>query len=177
MTENTNNDSNQVPQNTKQTTSPRRDFLKTGGVVAGAALASQSEWAKPVINSVILPAHAQTSAPATVVDIALGAAPEFSTLVQLLTDAGLVPTLQGDGPFTVFAPTNAAFDAISDTLATLTPAQVETVLLFHVLVGSIGTAADLPATTGTPATVVDGPISAQNGVVFVIDQVLIPAGL
>lgn len=110
------------------------------------------------------------------VDIAVGAAPEFSTLVQLVTDAGLVPTLQGPGPFTVFAPTNAAFEAISDTLASLTPAQVETVLLYHVVNG-VQPASALPTTTGAAATVVDGPISAQNGVVFVIDQVLIPAGL
>jgi uncharacterized surface protein with fasciclin (FAS1) repeats len=152
----------------------RRGFLKTGGVATGAVVLSQTEWAKPVINSVVLPAHAQTSDPATVVDIALGANPEFTTLVSLLTDAGLVPTLQGDGPFTVFAPTNAAFDAISGTLAGLSPAQVEEVLLYHVIIGSIGTAADLPATTGAAATVTGGPLSAQNGVVFIIDQVLLP---
>lgn len=151
----------------------RRKLLKTGGVVAGAALVSQTKWSEPIINSVVIPAHAQMSDPATVVDIALSAAPEFSTLVQLLTNANLVATLQGDGPFTVFAPTNAAFAAIDATLQTLTADQVEAVLLYHVLSG-VQTAADIPSTTGTPANVVGGPIAAQNGVVFIIDQVLLP---
>lgn len=160
--------------NQDQPKSARRGFLKAGGLATGAAVFSQTEWAKPVLNSVMLPAHAQTSDPATVVDIALGAAPEFSTLVQLLTDADLVATLQGAGPFTVFAPTNAAFDAISGTLSGLSQSQVTDVLLYHVIIGSVGTAADLPSTTGAAASVVGGPITAQNGVVFIIDQVLLP---
>ena len=62
---------------------------------------------------------ADTEAPAgnTIVDIAVGN-PDFSTLVELLTTANLVDTLKGDGPFTVFAPTNAAFEALAKQLGT-----------------------------------------------------------
>lgn len=157
---------------TKQNAAKRRSILKGTGIVAGAAFLSQGQWAKPVLNSVMLPAHAQTSATQTIVDIAVGAAPEFSTLVNALTSTGLVPTLQGAGPFTVFAPTNAAFANIAGTVAGLTTAQLESVLLYHVLSGEQPTSA-IPTTSGSPASVLQ-TIQASNGVIYVIDEVLLP---
>ena len=53
---------------------------------------------------------------------------DFDTLEQLVVDNGLAGTLSSDGPFTVFAPTDEAFDAIASVLPTLTPAQVVEVL-------------------------------------------------
>ena len=59
--------------------------------------------------------------------------PAFSTLVGAVVDANLAATLSGAGPFTVFAPTDAAFAAIASTVATLTEPQLATVLTYHVL--------------------------------------------
>jgi len=134
-----------------------------------------------------------------IVDIAVGNG-NFNTLVAALTAADLVETLQGDGPFTVFAPTDAAFAALpAGTLDNLLlPENKETlqsILLYHVVPGQI-MAADVIGTRQNVATVngatvhVDGTtklgvtvngatvgpadIVATNGVVHVIDQVLLP---
>lgn len=87
----------------------------------------------------------------TIVDIAAGN-PEFSTLVALVTKAGLVETLSGAGPFTVFAPTNAAFEAYAaangttvDALSNLDAATLTEVLTYHVVAGQALKAADLSA--------------------------------
>jgi len=58
---------------------------------------------------------------------------DFSILASLLEQQGLTETLSGDGPFTVFAPTNGAFQAAQDTLSGLTPEQTSTALQFHVI--------------------------------------------
>lgn len=58
---------------------------------------------------------------------------DLTTLVSLVADQGLVPTLEGEGPFTLFAPINSGFDAISDVLETLTIEQVTEVLTYHVV--------------------------------------------
>ncbi|KZZ17430.1 hypothetical protein A3750_09470 [Oleiphilus sp. HI0079] len=129
---------------------------------------------------------------------------DFDTLEQLVVDNGLAGTLASDGPFTVFAPTDEAFAAVSSVLSTLTPAQVVEVLQYHVLAGEVlATAAiDIAGGSGdkTVATVngadskialsltgsdlyvntsrVTSPnILATNGVVHVIDKVLIPPSL
>ena len=95
------------------------------------------------------------------------------TLVQLLTDTGLLATVCNAEELTVWAPTDAAFAAISDVLGTLTPEQVEAVLLHHTAPGT-QPATPTPETTITPPNV--GPsVPASNGVVHVIDQVLVPA--
>jgi transforming growth factor-beta-induced protein len=126
--------------------------------------------------------------------------PAFSSLVGAVSGAGLAGTLSGTGPFTVFAPTNSAFDAIASVLPTLTPQQVSTVLTYHV-VGSqvlssqipfgqpvatlagqsitINTAtaplvASITDTTATPAGITAVDVRASNGVIHVIDKVLIP---
>ncbi|MDZ7757589.1 fasciclin domain-containing protein [Rhodohalobacter sp.] len=123
---------------------------------------------------------------------------DLTTLVGLLVDNDLVGTLQGDGPFTVFAPTNAAFEAISDVVSTLTPEQVVEVLTYHVLAANVESGDIVPPQTvtmlneqditidvvndvvtitdaaGGTAEVVVADQVGTNGVVHIIDAVLIP---
>ena len=134
---------------------------------------------------------------ADIVDTAV-AADDFNTLVALVQQAGLVDTLKGEGPFTVFAPTVAAFAAVpAETLAMLQdPAnadQLVAVLTYHVVPGSVMAADVLAAETlttvegsdlavsldGDAAMVGDAMIATtdivtDNGVIHVIDSVLIP---
>ncbi|MBI1253619.1 MAG: fasciclin domain-containing protein [Hyphomonas sp.] len=147
--------------------------------------------AEPVVEEVVV-------APTTIVDVAAGN-PDFSTLVAAITAAGLGETLAGEGPFTVFAPTNAAFAALpAGTLDSLllpeNKDQLTAILTYHVVPGTV-MAADLPATATDVATVngamvsvvaapegatVNGAkitaadVAASNGVIHVIDTVLLP---
>ncbi len=132
----------------------------------------------------------------TIVEVASGN-PDFSTLVAAVEAAGLAETLSGTGPFTVFAPTNAAFEALPagvlDKL--LLPENKETltkVLTYHVVPGKVTsdmvTAGDVATVEGsTIAITTDGgvkingsttvtavDVDASNGVIHVIDSVLIP---
>jgi uncharacterized surface protein with fasciclin (FAS1) repeats len=134
--------------------------------------------------------------PGTIVEIAVGN-PDFSTLVAAVQAAGLVDTLNGDGPFTVFAPTNEAFAKLPagtvEGLLNDIPA-LTSILTYHVVAGEVK-AADVvglsSATTVQGAdftiTVKDGKvflndtlqvivtdIQASNGVIHVIDSVLLP---
>jgi uncharacterized surface protein with fasciclin (FAS1) repeats len=143
-----------------------------------------------------------TVAPAqTIVEIAAGN-PEFSTLVSAVQAADLAETLSGDGPFTVFAPTNAAFEALPEgTLESLLePAnkqQLADILTYHVVPATVmaedvepgevttvnGATFEVAAENGG-VTITDGQggtakvvttdIVASNGVIHVIDAVLIP---
>ena len=140
----------------------------------------------------------------TIVDIAAGDE-RFSTLVAAVSAAGLVETLQGDGPFTVYAPVNEAFAALPEgTVETLLKPenkdQLTNVLLYHVDDRNL-TAEKIPAGsnyfkpvlaserlcitkdsdgvsiadgTGASANVVIANIKADNGVIHVIDKVLLP---
>jgi len=135
--------------------------------------------------------------PSTVVDIAVGSA-DHSTLVAAVKAAGLVETLSGAGPFTVFAPTNAAFDKLpAGTLDNLlkpeSKATLTGILTYHVVAGSLK-AADLKdgqklkTVNGAELTVAikDGKVTinganvtaadltAGNGLVHVIDAVVLP---
>jgi len=116
-----------------------------------------------------------------------------------VTDAGLVPTLSSEGPFTVFAPTNDAFTAAAPVIATLTPGQVADVLTYHVVSGANVRSDAIPgeATTvngetlsfsgegnATITTTTDQSVGIDlvdvqgtNGVVHVIGTVLVPANL
>jgi uncharacterized surface protein with fasciclin (FAS1) repeats len=119
-------------------------------------------------------------APQTIVDIAAGN-PDFSTLVSLVTAAGLAETLSGEGPFTVLAPTNAGFEALAeemgvtiDELAATLTGDVEllkTVLTSHVIEGKV-LAADTEALNGMEADLVSGEkatvVSADGVVSFTI---------
>ena len=121
--------------------------------------------------------------------------PGFSTLATLVTNAGLVSTLKGDGPFTVFAPVDAAFEALpAATLAAVQadPALLKTVLTYHVVPGKLTTAdlkpgklttvagVDLTITVEDGVTLIDGhPIALQNvqasnGIIQVMGDVLVP---
>ena len=147
------------------------------------------------------PAAETTEAPAeemtedTVVDVAINN--EFNTLVAAVQAAGLVETLQGDGPFTVFAPTDEAFAALPEgTLDSLLedPEALAEILTYHVVSGKV-LAADvvgLDSATSVQGSdiaieVVDGgvvlngsanvvatDVDASNGVVHVIDAVILP---
>jgi len=140
--------------------------------------------------------RAQGSAPAgTIVDIA-ASDPQFSTLVAAVQAAGLAETLSGEGPFTVFAPTNAAFAKLGEATITALlndPATLQGILLYHALSGSVYASDVLQrsfATTINGADVVftqrggsvyinDARITltdiqASNGVIHVIDSVILP---
>lgn len=125
----------------------------------------------------------------------IAATPELSTLSSLITKAGLTDTLNGSGSFTVFAPSNEAFKALPskpmDALAA-NPAQLTEVLTYHVLAAKAMAqdVKDGPAKTvqggtialakaGTFVTVEDAvvqtaDIAASNGVVHIVDRVLMP---
>jgi len=118
--------------------------------------------------------------PQNIVDTA-AANPDFSTLVSLVTTAGLASTLAGEGPFTVLAPTNAAFEALAkklgktmDELSTTLTSDVELlkkVLTSHVIAGKV-MAADTAALNGMEADLVSGEkakvVSADGVVSFTI---------
>lgn len=141
-----------------------------------------------------LAACATTPAPQTISQTA-AATPELSTLTRLLKEADLTDTLQGAGPYTVFAPTDAAFKAVpAATMEALAKdrARLKAVLTYHVVPGAL-TSADLkngPLKTvqganvalyrsGTfltveEALVTTADVRASNGVIQVVDKVLIP---
>lgn len=137
-----------------------------------------------------------------IVDTAVGSG-EFPTLVAAVQAAGLVETLQGEGPFTVFAPTEEAFATALDALGiTAEELLADTdlltqVLTYHVVPGknlaadvvtldgadvatvngaTVGIAIDGDSVFVNDATVVATDIEASNGVIHVIDTVLLPAG-
>ncbi len=128
-----------------------------------------------VIDSVLLPPTeeaAEEMTGSTVADIAAGDE-RFSTLVGALVSAGLVDALKGEGPFTVFAPTDDAFAALpAGTLEGLTPEQLKNILLYHVVPGKV-MAADAVALDGQAAgTLLEGAeigISVKDGKVFLND--------
>jgi transforming growth factor-beta-induced protein len=148
-----------------------------------------------VIDTVIIPAAEEAN---TIVDIAI-ADGRFTTLVAALQAAGLVETLSGEGPFTVFAPTDDAFaklpaGTVENLLKPENLEQLKNILLYHVVSGKV-MAADVVGLTSAPTvlgqdvtiTVKDGnvylndtiqviitDIEASNGVIHVIDAVLLP---
>jgi len=182
------------------------------GACAGTPAATTSSAMAP---SSMVPATsaAATSAPATktsatattdIVGTAV-AAGNFTTLAAALTAAGLVDTLKGAGPYTVFAPSDAAFAKLPagtvDTLLKDPKGKLSDILKYHVVAGKV-TAADvvklngqkvktvqgaeltvevsggkvaLVDATGNRVNVVTTDVAASNGVIHVIDGVLLPA--
>lgn len=148
--------------------------------------------AAPVALLAALPAKA-----ADIVDTAAGNE-QFSTLVAAVKAAGLAETLKGEGPFTVFAPTNAAFDALPEGTvdSLLQPENQEKlagILTYHVIPGEVtsgdiegemmvetvnGAQVKVAATDGGVmvggAMVTQADIMADNGVIHVIDAVVMP---
>ena len=129
-----------------------------------------------------------------IIDTAVGN-PDFTTLVTALKTAELVDTLSGTGPFTVFAPTNEAFKKLPpETLdaALADPEKLKTILTYHVVAGKVMSADVMKLTEATTvegrmlkidttsgvqvndAHVTSADIECTNGVIHVIDTVLLP---
>ncbi len=137
----------------------------------------------------------------SIVDLAIDD-PQFSTLVEALQRTDLVETLEGDGPFTVFAPTNEAFAGLGIDLADLTDQELTDILLYHVVPAQVrsvdlqeGQTYASTASTKAPegnqlsvlieksgsgvtlngaSSVIRADISAENGVIHAVDQVIVP---
>lgn len=149
-----------------------------------------------VVGGLAVPAGAaEESSEQTIVQIAQSR-PDFSTLVRAVTAAGLAETLSGPGPFTVFAPTNAAFEALPpgtlDTLLADPQGGLANILKLHVVSGAVDSSAAIAAAGGTietlggpvsvtmsgddlmvgGATVTTADIKASNGIIHVIDAVI-----
>lgn len=163
----------------------KRTFLAGVAAVVLSACANDTMTAKPVT------AHSD------IVDVAVGAG-DFNTLVAAVQAAGLVDTLKSPGPFTVFAPTDAAFaklpaGTVESLLLPENKAKLTQILTYHVLSGETrsdalaGKTLSVPTVAG-PTVLIDGTngvrvnnanvisadISAENGVIHVIDTVLLP---
>ena len=136
------------------------------------------------------------TAAGTIVDVA-AANPDFGTLVAAVKAAGLAETLSGKGPFTVFAPTDAAFaklpaGTVEDLLKPENKAKLAAVLTYHVVAGKVsaadvvkldnattvnGKSVEITVTGGNvmidEATVTATDIKASNGIIHVIDTVIL----
>lgn len=165
----------------------RRERLRTSLIALVAAAAA-------IVPATALAAPSTTANPKTVA--AVVATKQHTTLLKLVTQAGLADDLSGKGAFTVFAPTNAAFAKVPKaTLATLGKdrAALRRVLLYHVVAGRVPAAKivslrsaktlagpALPiAARGTTVRVAGAKVAAadlraSNGVVHVVDRVLLP---
>lgn len=181
-------------------------MLVAGVAGAGECPLSQQQHAQPVVHQVV---HV-VSTPLTVQEVILSAAPSkdivdtavgagsFNTLVTAVKAAGLVDALKGDGPLTVFAPTDEAFAKVDEaTLASLlkpeNQSKLQAILKYHVVSGKVlaadvvklteavtleGSTVDIKVANGTVkvdnATVVKTDIECSNGVIHVIDAVIMP---
>ena len=166
-----------------------RPRLVVAGVIAAACLL------------LVGTAGAESSTPEQSITKTASALPQFSTLVTLLKQAGLARTLAGKGPYTVFAPTNAAFRKLPKaTLAAVGQdrALLRKVLLNHVVKGDVRAAQVVMLDGGSAKTLAGQRITidvrggkvflagnvrvtktdvlATNGVIHVIDRVLVPKG-
>lgn len=145
----------------------------------------------------VLPLSAAEAGEKDIVDTAVGAG-SFNTLVAAVQAAGLVDTLKGDGPFTVFAPTDEAFAAlpegtVENLLKPENKDQLVAILTYHVVPGKVmsadiagkkaevasvqGSEISVDATDGVKvdgAKVVTADIETSNGVIHVIDAVILP---
>ena len=140
----------------------------------------------------------KTMSKGDIVDVAVGAG-QFKTLAAALSAAGLVDTLKSDGPFTVFAPTDEAFaklpaGTVENLLKPENIDQLKAILTYHVVPGSVmasdvvklneaktvnGAAVDIAVSDAgvkvDNANVIKTDIAASNGVIHVIDSVIIPS--
>ncbi len=161
--------------------------MKRTGTLFGAAMAAALIFASP-----------QAHAASDIVDTASSAG-TFNTLVAAVKEAGLVDTLKGPGPFTVFAPTDAAFaklpnGTVESLLKPENRQKLVSILTYHVVPGKVmssdlagkkvspstvqGTSVDVDATGQSvmvdKARVVTPDVQASNGVIHVIDSVIMP---
>lgn len=155
-------------------------LLTVGAYASGAAISNTADaGSKNIVETAI-------------------AADDFNTLVAAVEAAGLVETLQGEGPFTVFAPTDAAFEAlpegtVEDLLKPENKDKLTAVLTYHVVPGKVmsadlagqqletetveGSTVEIDATDGVKvdqASVVTADVEASNGVIHIIDAVILP---
>ena len=151
--------------------------------------------ASPFVLAAVLAGCATPPTPPATVTDTIARDPQLSTLSKLIAQAGLADTLRGAGPFTVFAPTDEAFRAVpARTLADLSanPELLRSTLTFHAVPGKVNAAAVETGNVksvqganlalsraGTFVTVEDAvvqraDIDASNGVVHVVDRVLLP---
>jgi uncharacterized surface protein with fasciclin (FAS1) repeats len=177
---------------------PERKVMKRTSLFAATLIASFA-FAAPAFaggNYADKAAPADTKAVGTIVDVAVGNA-DFSTLVAALKAADLVGTLSGDGPFTVFAPTNAAFaklpaGTVESLLKPENKAKLVSILTYHVVPGKVlaanvvslksaksvqGGEIKIDTSAGVKvndATVTATDIMGSNGVIHVIDTVIMP---
>jgi uncharacterized surface protein with fasciclin (FAS1) repeats len=145
----------------------------------------------------VVPLSAAKASEKDIVDTASGAG-SFNTLVAAVQAAGLVETLKGEGPFTVFAPTDEAFaklpeGTVDNLLKPENKDQLVAILTYHVVPGKVmsadiagktadvksveGSSISVDATNGVKvdeATVVTADVEASNGVIHVIDTVIMP---
>jgi uncharacterized surface protein with fasciclin (FAS1) repeats len=181
----------------------RNRFLMTSAALVlglslvGAACSDDEETSETTTTEAAAEETTTTEAMAdeTIVDIAAGNE-DFSTLVTAVTEAGLVETLSGEGPFTVMAPTNAAFEALPagtlDTLLADPTGDLTDILKLHVISGEVDSAA-AAAAVGTCVETLGGKvlisqegedlffggakisavdIEGSNGIIHVIDGVV-----
>jgi uncharacterized surface protein with fasciclin (FAS1) repeats len=186
--------------------------ISTFFLIAGLASASHAGPSKatavsdqrsappaPAANDAAAMAQSEPAprASGNIIDVATRAG-QFSTLVAAINAAGLAETLNGAGPFTVFAPTDAAFaklpaGTVENLLMPENKSKLAAILSYHVVPGRVASA-DLAGITSTPATVQGGAlsvdtrsgvkiggatvttpdVSASNGTIHVIDTVLMP---
>ena len=170
-------------------------MLRTAGLIGLLMLGACAATPGEETTAVVTPAAADKK---DIVGTAV-AADDFNTLVAAVQAAGLVETLQGEGPFTVFAPTDAAFAAlpagtVEDLLKPENKDQLVAVLTYHVVPGKVmssdlagqaleaetvqGSTVDIDATGDgvkvDAASVVTADVEASNGVIHIIDTVILP---
>lgn len=178
-------------------------FLAACGGTTATETATATTPAQPTATAVVMPTEEPEveEMPAnSIVDIAV-ADGRFTTLVTAVTAAGLAETLAGDGPFTVFAPTDDAFAALPagtiEALLADPQGALTDVLLYHVVSGAVAAEAVVGLDSATTingedvaiavqdgnvrlnesATVIITDIMADNGIIHVIDAVLLPPGM
>jgi uncharacterized surface protein with fasciclin (FAS1) repeats len=157
------------------------------------------KWIGILVGASLFSGVLAQTAPGTIVEVAVGNK-SFSTLVAAVKAAGLVETLSGAGPFTVFAPTDEAFaklpaGTVEELVKPENKEKLTAILTYHVLAGKV-MAADAIAADGkmvktvngqelavkvkdgkvmiNDATVIIADVAASNGVIHAIDTVLLP---
>jgi uncharacterized surface protein with fasciclin (FAS1) repeats len=176
-------------------------LMNTGGTVEPGVEDTATDMQETMVDTAPndeVPAPALETDQPNIVEVAV-AADDFTTLVTAVTAAELADVLAGPGPFTVFAPTDAAFAALPDgTLDTLllpdSQADLANILTYHVVPGAVS-ASDLTdgmtaqtvsgetitfgvseaGVTVNGANVVTADIEASNGIIHVVDTVLLPS--
>jgi uncharacterized surface protein with fasciclin (FAS1) repeats len=166
--------------------------LAAGAAACGGGGGEETTGAAVTDESVDAPAAAEENIVALAQET-----PDLSTLVEAVSAAGLAETLEEPGPYTVFAPTNEAFEALGGTLEELLKPQnkeeLAEILTYHVAAGEVGSGElengqkietvqgedveigiEGEEVTVNGAKVLTPDVSASNGVVHVIDEVLIP---